>query len=152
MIDHITLSPSSLSNLCPKCKAMLAGMLGLSQEHTASEPIGQNEEEEERYEYAELGLQAARAFLLGCNAKTQRALQLIIEAGDTFSIQEIERQMEVERGSLRALWGGLTKRTRTITGDPDAALIEWGEQTDTGDYVGHLTSVSYSSFKRALTE
>ena len=151
MIDHITLSPASVGNFCPECKAMLASVLGLAQVNRPTES-NEPDEVEERYEYAELGLQAARAFLLGCNAKTRRALKLIIEAGDSFSIHEIELQMEVERGNLRALWGGLTKRTRTITGDPDAALIEWGDQTDTGDYVGRLTNTTYSSFKRALAE
>ncbi len=149
MIDHITLSPSSVGNLCPECKAMLAGKLGFDQVRA---PSGAEPAEEENYEYAELGLQAARAFLLGCNAKTQLALQLIVASGGSFSIHDLERQMNVGRGSLRGLWGGLTKRIRTITGDPDASLIEWGDQADDGDYIGRLTPTTHNSFKRALGE
>ena len=149
MFDHITLTRESVSSLCPECKNTLIEALGLATEVPAEVDVPLDDEQ---WEYAELDLHAAHTFLLGCNEKTQKALKLIVESGESFSIDELERQMEVKKGSLRALWGGLTKRTRTITGNPDAALIQWGDQTDTGDYIGQLTPRTRGSFKRALAD
>ena len=150
MFDQITLSLQSVAKLCPECKATLVQVLGLAQDPPA--PQVTTEAEAESWGHAELGLQAARAFLLGCNSKTKQALTFIVESGETFSIHALENQMEVERGSLRALWGGLTKRTRTITGDPDAWLIQWGDELESGDFIGQLNPVTHNSFKRALAE
>jgi hypothetical protein len=150
MIDHIALSNENVSKLCAECKVMLIEALGL---HHSKPPTSfSTTQEEGAGEYAELGLQAARAFLLGCNEKTRQVLQLISDSGESFSIHQLENQMEVERQGLRGVWGGLTKRTRTITGDPDAALIDWDDRTNDGDYIGRLTPTTLGSFKRALAE
>jgi hypothetical protein len=147
MTNHITLQAETIRLLSPACKAEIAAHLGLAAE--ADEQILLRDDSEE---FAELGIQAARAFLQGCGEKTEMALRLIVEAGETFSMRALEEKMKVQPGALRGVWTGLTKRVRTITGDPEAALIKWGEETDDGDWIGRLMPVTREAFRRALAE
>lgn len=147
MNNHVLLSVTTISSLSPACKNEIAAALGLE---VVRAPISETDGEEG--EYAELGLQAARAFLLNCSERTTQTLAAIVETGGEFSLRALERKMNVEESGLRGVWTGLTKRTRTITGDPDAMLIEWSDVKENGDYSGKLTATSLSAFRRALEE
>jgi hypothetical protein len=148
MGNQIILDANTVKLLSPACKAELAAHLGFE------EPLSggsEDWEDEEGGEYAELGLQAARAFLQGCNEKTTDAIQKIVEAGGSFSLRQLESDMGVVSGGLRGVWTGLTKRVRTITGDDEVRLLEWVEEAD-GDYTGRLMPVTREAFRRALAE
>ena len=148
MTDAITLSAKTIKLLSPACKAELAVHLGFDSVPTAGEVLlAENDQE-----YAELGVQAARAFLQGCGEKTTQALRLIISSGENFSAQKLEEEMQVEQGALKGVWTGLTKRVRTITGDPSAILIAWEENSDDGDWIGRLMPVTREAFRRALSD
>lgn len=148
MTDQITLQAATIRLLSTACKAEIATHLGFDVPPTIQAVLL----EDDKGEYAELGIQAARAFVQGCGEKTTQVLGLIVAAGETFTIHQLEDQMKVGRGALRGVWAGLTKRVRTITGDPEAALILWGEENDNGDYVGQLMHVTREAFRRALAE
>ena len=148
MTNHITLSAETIKLLSPACKAELAAHLGFDSAPTPN-PFMLDESEEE---FAELGIQAARAFLQGCGEKTILAIGLIVESGDSFSIAKIAADMGVDAASLRGVWAGLTKRVRTITGDPEAALIAWEPQSEDDDYIGRMMPVTREAFRRALAE
>jgi hypothetical protein len=148
MTDQITLSAATIALLSDACKAEIASHLGFHLNTSPQLP----EVEDDGWEYAELGLQAARAFLLGCGDRTREVLTLMVDAGDSFSLRALEKSAGVGESGLRGVWTGLTKRTRTITGNSDIALIQWGKPTEDGDYIGRFTPVTLASFKRALEE
>jgi hypothetical protein len=148
MTNQITIDADTVRLLSPACKAELAALLGFD----AQQPIeAQSECETEDGEYAELGLQAARAFLHGCGEKTTAAIRHIVDAGETFSLRQLESTMGVPVGGLRGVWTGLTKRVRTITNDDEVSLIEWLEETD-DDWIARLMPVTREAFRRALAE
>ncbi len=149
MTNQIIIDSETIKLLSPACKAELAAHLGL-----AGAPVAlavESESRETAGEYAELGLQTARAFLHGCGEKTTDAIRKIVEAGETFSLRQIEREMSVPIGGLRSVWSGLTKRIHTITDDDNVSLIEWLEETD-DDWIGRLMPVTREAFRRALVE
>ena len=148
MSDQITLRAETVRLLSPACKAEIAAHLGFD----AAPSIQSVLLNQDDGEYAELGIQAARAFLQGCGEKTTQALALIVEAGESFSMRELESKMKVGQGELRGVWAGLTKRVRTITGDDEAELIAWGEQSKDGDWQARLMPVTREAFRRALSE
>ena len=147
MSDQITLRAETVRLLSPACKAEIAAHLGFD----AAPSIQSVLLEEDGGQYAELGIQAARAFLTGCGDKTKQALTLIVEAGESFTIGELEFVMKVGEGGLRGVWTGLTKRVRTITGDDSVDLIAF-TQLPGGDWEGRLMPVTREAFRRALSE
>lgn len=149
MTDYIILSAATVASLSPELKAELAGHLTLL---PALPSTTERFDNEEHCEYAELGLQAARAFLLGCSDRTIEVLTLIVKAGESFSLRELERASKVGNSGLRGVWTGLTKRVRTITGDADTALIEWSGPDENDDYRGRLAPMTLDAFRRALAE
>uniref|UniRef100_UPI001AEC026F hypothetical protein n=1 Tax=Methylobacterium sp. B1 TaxID=91459 RepID=UPI001AEC026F len=63
----------------------------------------------------------------------------------------------VSAPELRGVWGGLTRRTKTITGDPNAYLIDWSkseaEFDENGTYIdqrGEVTEMTYQSLRKAF--
>ena len=66
-------------------------------------------------------------------------------------IRELAARAGVEVGALRGVWTGLTKRTRTITGDPEVRLTDWEEKAG-GDYIGRFSTTTLQAFKKALEE
>jgi hypothetical protein len=149
MSDHITISPSTLAGMCNQCKTMLTTALGLS---ISAQGMSDPDLTDDAGEIAELGLQAARLFLRGCNDKTRNALEEIVKSGDHFSLRALEKTVGVGVGELKGVWTGLTKRVRTITGDDEALLIDWSDETDDGDYTGCLHPTTRNSFERAIGE
>ncbi|HEX8124947.1 MAG TPA: hypothetical protein VF548_05130 [Allosphingosinicella sp.] len=146
MRDHILLSTDTIAELSDELKAELAARLGFTLASPAPPQAFGDEE------IAELGIQSARAFLQGCSDRTAEVLRLIIEFGDTFSLRQLEKKAKVKPGGLRGVWTGLTKRTRTITGDPDAVLIDWSGPDEEGDYQGRLARMTIDALRRALAE
>ena len=145
MTDYITLRAETVRLLSPACKAEIAAHLGFE----AAPSIQSVLLDEDGGEYAELGIQAARAFLQGCGGKTKQAIAYIVETGESFTMDEIKFVMKQD--DLRGVWTGLTKRVRTITGDKEAALIAW-EQLGDGDWRGRMMPVTREAFRRALAE
>jgi len=50
---------------------------------------------------------------------------------------------------LRGVWGGITKRVRTVLGDDEAYLIWWTEQ-ESGDWTGRVSPTTHRSFGKVL--
>jgi hypothetical protein len=148
MNDHIVISASTIATLSNELKAELAAKLGLA----VAAPVAPPPAEDDFGETVELGIQSARAFLQGCSDRTAEILDLIVAEGESFSLRELERKAGVPEGGLRGVWTGVTKRTRTITGDPEAYLVDWDGPDDKGDWRGRLTKVTLDSFKRALAK
>jgi hypothetical protein len=105
---------------------------------------------------ADLSVAQATRFLEGCSDKTTKVIRAIVEGGTRdFRISAIEKALNMSTDDLAGVWGGLTKRTRTILGDRKAKLFAWprnfydanGDWTDT---TGELSQMTYGSFRQAL--
>lgn len=145
----IMLPRSVLAAASEAFKRELASLLGL-EELAASDLHAVRIEEADADEWglANLDPAAARLFLAGCGERTVRVLTLIVRGGGRFSLQELERASRSVRSGLKGVWTGLTKRTRTITGDPDAYLIRWAQRN--GQWEGSLSQATQRSFQSVL--
>lgn len=68
----------------------------------------------------------ARLFLQNCSAKTLSVLRVIVD-GREFPVRlsAIAEALGFSIDALGWVWGGLTKRTRNVLGDPKVRLIVW---------------------------
>lgn len=106
---------------------------------------------ESEIEAAHLSIAQARAYLNNCSIATVEILEEIIKRQGDFLMSDIAKLTGKSNMQLRGAWGGITKRTRTVCGDPDASLIEWAKTSD-GDWHGRVASATISSFRAALAE
>lgn len=108
--------------------------------------------------FAELSPSQAREFYDGCGAKIQKALETIAAGSSRhFQLADIAKVLGVRANELRGVWGGITRRTKTITGDDEGYLIDWvvaGEvYDDESNYIdqpGALAEMTYRSFRKVL--
>jgi len=124
-------------------------------EAVASRSAPQEVEDEH---FAELSPGQARDFYAGCGAKTRKAIDVIADSSSRhFQIADVAKAIGVEPSDLSGVWGGLTRRLKTITGDSDAYLIDWtksepvlDEEENYIDHTGEVTEMTYNSFRKAL--
>ena len=108
--------------------------------------------------FAELSPGQAREFYAGCNDKTRKAIEIIARSSDRFfQLADVAKAVGVAAHELKGVWSGLTRRTRTITGDHEAYLIDWAKSEpivdDDGNYIdqrGEVAGLTYDSFRKAL--
>jgi hypothetical protein len=97
---------------------------------------------------ADLDLAAAEMFLQNCSPKSIAVLKQIVARKGTFLLNDIASAMRVRQGGLGGVWGGLTKRTRTVTGDDDAKFVDW--KWVGGKWHGRVSPVTAASLATAL--
>jgi len=118
----------------------------------------EHESEMEDTHFAELSPGQARDFYAGCGHKTRKAIEVIADsASRRFQLADVAKAIGVEPKDLTGVWGGLTRRLKTITGDSDAYLIDWtksdpvlDEKENYIDHRGEVTELTYRSFRKAL--
>ena len=98
-----------------------------------------------------LSVAQARAYLNNCSDATIVILQAIVDLEGDLFMSDISKLTGKSSMQLRGALGGITKRTRTICGDPKASLIEW-TKTSTGDWHGRVSPTTVCSFRVALSE
>ena len=89
----------------------------------------------------------------GLSDKSRSVLKLIIQSNDGergFWCQNIADKLEIEVEELSGVWSGLTRRTRTVSGDSEAYLISWAWDEDQYDYYGTLHPTTYKNCKKAM--
>ena len=106
---------------------------------------------------ADLSEAQAAVFLEGCSEKTIQVLRGIIAAGSCeFRLSALAQILNLTIDQLGNVWGGLTKRTRTILGDRNAKrkLVafdnHYDEQRNWKDATGRLSEQTFESLRRAL--
>jgi hypothetical protein len=100
---------------------------------------------------AELSVAQARTFLDRVSDKVRTAVRVMAE-GDTpsFAMANIMAALDIdEPGALRGVWSGITKRVRTVLGDPDAYLIWWDEQPS--GWVGRVSPTTHRALRKVLS-
>jgi hypothetical protein len=114
--------------------------------------------DEEDDSFAQLSPAQAREFYNGCGEKTRRALEVIAQSESRqFHLADVAKAIGVQPDELRGVWGGLTRRLYTVTGQNDGYLINWERHDpvndDEGNYIDHIGEVSeltYQSFRKLL--
>ena len=98
-----------------------------------------------------------KTFIDGCSDKTRAALEVMARSPSRqFQLADVASALNVEPSELRGVWGGLTRRTQTVSGDPNAYLIYWAgdpvynENEEYVDHVGELTEMTYQSLRKAF--
>ncbi|WPZ32234.1 hypothetical protein T8K17_13380 [Thalassobaculum sp. OXR-137] len=102
---------------------------------------------------SDLTVAQARKLVNGCSERPRKALRLISERGSTEVLtSDLESYVGLdEAGGLRGVYAALTRRTRNVTGDPDANLIWWdSDLTEEGSYRGRLSDMTVTSLRKVF--
>jgi len=98
-----------------------------------------------------------KTFINGCSEKTRNALEIMAKSPSRrFQLADIAVALDVEPSELRGVWGGLTRRTQTVSGDSEGYLVYWvgeGIHDENGEYIDHvgeLTEMTYQSLRKAF--
>jgi hypothetical protein len=166
----VFLSRKALMSLHPEVRA--AVLRSVFQEGPAPETSGDGEAEEIEGEepaitgqaaddeaFAELSPRQARRFYEGCGGKTKAAVEAMAKSESRFfQVRDVAKAVGVTAPELRGVWGGLTRRVKTITNDHESYLVNWAgsepKHDAEGNYVdqrGELTEMTYQSFRKALS-
>ncbi|KRB86518.1 hypothetical protein ASE00_07405 [Sphingomonas sp. Root710] len=99
---------------------------------------------------AKLNVSGAKAFLNNCNEKSMAILAEIVKRDGDFMMSHIGALTGDSNAQLKGAWAGLTKRVRTVTGDPSATLLGWFKEG--GDWHGIMAAQTVASMRVALAE
>ncbi|EEU9561211.1 hypothetical protein FXI36_24300 [Escherichia coli] len=143
-MSGIFLSKEDLENLSPSAKeeifALVSGDISNVYVENDDGPI-------------DLSSLQAEKLVKGLSEKSRSVLKLIIESDDGergFWCEYIADELEIEVEELSGVWSGLTRRTRTVSGDSDAYLISWAWDDSRDDYYGKLHPTTYKNCKKAM--
>lgn len=106
---------------------------------------------DESEEPADLSVAQAKKFLDRVSDKVRTTIRVIAESDPSgFDLARVREGLGVDDGTdLRGVWGGITKRVRTVLGDDEAYLIWWTEQ-ESGDWTGRVSATTHRSFGKVL--
>jgi hypothetical protein len=140
MTDYIVLSTDAIAGFSKATRAEIAAHV-TDAVATAGAVVAADDGEGP----ADLSVAQARRFLERCSEKTQAALRVIAKAPvDGFKLSAVAAALKEDSpGKLRGVWSGLTKRVRTVLGDPAADLIWWDELGD--DWTGYVSPTTHRS-------
>jgi hypothetical protein len=133
--------------------ALLAALVGC-----ATQLPGPAEPDEDEEGLPDLSIAQATRFLETCSDKVKNALKVIVGGSSRyFQIADVARAVNSDPGDLAGVLAGITRRTRTILGDPkasliawDAASIIWDANDEYLDQRGRVSEATYRSLRRAL--
>ncbi len=149
MSGGIMLSFTALSTFSPQTREEVLAYVSSQanmDEKVAPEIAGEVEEP------ADLSYAQVKKFLERCSEKTKEALKVIAKAEPAgFTMEAVAKALDVdlEEGDLRGVWGGLTKRVRTVLGDPEALLIWWTPHGD-DQWLGRVSGMTHRSLRKAF--
>ncbi len=162
MTYGITLMQPAIDQLSPAARAEIFSIIGLSGEAPQSSnwtPAEESNDDEvspdQDDDFADLSPQQAKKFLEGTSDKSKRALRFMVSGDRKFKLAGLAKELGVHPTELPGLWSGLTKRTRTITGNKSAYLLYWVDDAlvvdeEYLDQTGYMTRTTYSSFRHAF--
>jgi hypothetical protein len=147
MSDFIILSTDAIAGFTEATRAEIATYVTSAIMDASAAPAAPMDEAEGP---ADLSTAQAKKFLERCSEKTQTALRFIAKAPvEGFKLSKIAAAMgEDNPGSLRGVWGGLTKRVRTVLGDPNADFIWWDELGE--DWTGNVSEMTHRSLRKVF--
>ena len=146
----------------------VAALDGPTSTHKTDEPLrastsSDNAEEVEESddpldELTDLSPAQFKKLLDGCKERTKAALRVMVE-GPTpaFRVADVAKAVGCAAYELPGVWSGITKRTRTVTGDRKSYLWAWDDDaTDDenerySDQGGSISETTYRSGRRAFS-
>ena len=141
----------------PVKDALLHELQRLLQENTNQEaPTSLSGSVSEEDKPADFSFVQANKFLEGCSEKTKKILRGIMQGNNEhFLLSDLARSLQMAIDDLSGVWGGLTKRTRTILGDKRFKIVVWpqnffDENNKWVDAKGAVSKTTYTSFRMAL--
>ena len=136
-------SPAFQAEFADYIKAQLGAQ---SDEEIGAGPAQTDESEEP----SDLSVAQAKKFLDRVSDKVRSTLRVIAEADPAgFEMKAVRRALGLtDEDDLRGVWGGITKRVRTVLGDDEAYLIWWIEQEH--DWIGRVSQMTHRSLGKAL--
>jgi hypothetical protein len=103
-----------------------------------------NTEESEQDYAGELTKKQVNDLMTGLSDKIKDILKKIVEyPHDSVLYQELLRDLGMQGQNMGGIWAGLTKRSRTVSKDPEFALINWDFNESQGDFVIKLHPQTY---------
>lgn len=128
-----------------------------TQEEILSAVTGEDSSPQSALDYsglaADLSSLQATQFVKGLSGKSRNVLKAILEIKGVesgFWMKTLAVTLMVESDSLTGVWSGLTRRSRTVTGDENAYLIDWVWHEEEEDYFGTLNNVTIKNLKKAM--
>ena len=149
MTNAILLSLSALSGFSPATQSEVMDYIKSQLSIEEGAPSAGMEEEDEP---ADLSVAQVKKFVERCSDKTRTALRVIAEADASgFTLPMVAKVLGVDLdvADLRGVWGGITKRVRTVLDDPEANLI-WWVQDDQNQWIGHVSAMTHRSMRKAF--
>jgi len=145
MTSGLFISASDLASLSASARAEVLGLVGLPDVGDGSDgALGDAAA-------TVLTETQAQRFLNNCSERTIKLLRIITAGDGSFLISDAASAMRSSNRELRAAWAGLTKRTRTVTGDKQATLISWAK-VGKDEWRGTLEPRTFSALKAALSQ
>ncbi|MDE9543844.1 hypothetical protein [Xenorhabdus bovienii] len=114
---------------------------------------GENLTYEEDDQPIDLSSAQAIKVVRGLSDKSRLVLKTILEideTGDGFWVNDVADKLGIEVSELTGVWSGLTRRIRTVTGEPEAYLFNWAWDEDKQDNYGSLHKITFKNCKKAL--
>ena len=103
-----------------------------------------NTEESEQDYAGELTKKQVNDLMTGLSDKIKDILKKIVEyPHDSVLYQELLRDLGMQGQNMGGIWAGLTKRSRSVSKDPEFALINWDFNESQGDFVIKLHPQTY---------
>ncbi|MFJ5339894.1 hypothetical protein ACIPSQ_13645 [Pectobacterium parvum] len=128
-----------------------------AQDEIMSAVTGEDNSHQATQEYSGLAVDLsslqATQFVKGLSSKSRNVLKVILEIKGVesgFWLKSLAVALMCESGSLSGVWSGLTRRSRTVTGDENAHLIDWVWDEKEEDYFGTLNTVAIKNLKKAM--
>lgn len=117
------------------------------EEEEVTPAAGPQADEEEP---VEMSFGQAKRFLAGCSEKSISIMKHVVMQPNPFRYKDLLTALGDSVDDAGGVWGGLTKRTRTITGEKNARLIIWDETMKEDGMVGRMSDVTRNAFRKAF--
>ena len=142
---YIVLTKDDLNALSPSTRAeVLASIFSKPKSVVGEFPVGFSEDDFDNV--VDLTPGQIETFMEGCSAQTIAGLKVFAEHGPVIHASKLEAAGIENYGHFQ---GGVTKRTRTVTGDTDAFLFAWDNWSEAKDGIGQyaVTPATFRSLR-----
>jgi hypothetical protein len=145
--DALVVSRGTFKTLTAACQSELLEALGLK---PLSSPLPTSEDDPDAP--TAFSLSQMRDFLDGVSGKTRTFLKELAKQPAEFNVGKLLKALKLQYGDIRGILAGLTKRSRTISGDQEASFFQsvaWFNE-DIGRCVSRIHPTTHASLQKLL--
>ncbi|PPQ14918.1 hypothetical protein CV770_34405 [Bradyrhizobium sp. AC87j1] len=147
MSDGLYLSAATFKRFSPATRSEILGALGIGHAHES----GSDSQEHSGTSATQFSLNEMRKFLDGVSDKTRLLLTEIARAEARFNVGKVLKKLGWELSDIRGILAGITKRSRTISGNPRAeffASVAWDD--DINKAVSEIHPTTHAALRALL--